>query len=96
MGSGHANRGCHDESAGVAETSFWCPRHRDMVEPYAWNGRLMMKTTLNLNDQVLRQAKGRAARDGLTLTRFVEDALRARLAAAPRRQKAVPHAAEVP
>ena len=41
-----------------------------------------MKTTLNLNDQVLRQAKGRAARDGTTLTRFVEDALRARLATA--------------
>jgi len=41
----------------------------------------MTKTTLNLNDQVLRQAKGRAARDGITLTRFVEDALRARLAA---------------
>ena len=39
-----------------------------------------MKTTLNLNDQVLRQAKRRAARDGITLTRFVEDALRARLA----------------
>ncbi|MCY4098994.1 MAG: hypothetical protein OXF40_12165 [Rhodospirillales bacterium] len=36
---------------------------------------------LNLNDQVLRRAKGRAARDGITLTRFVEDALRARLAA---------------
>ncbi len=42
-----------------------------------------MKTTLNLNDQVLRQAKGRAAQDGITLTRFVEDALRARLAATP-------------
>ena len=41
-----------------------------------------MKTTLNLNDQVLRQAKGRAAREGITLTRFVEDALRARLDAA--------------
>ena len=39
-----------------------------------------MKTTLNLNDQVLRQARERAARDGITLTRFVEDALRARLA----------------
>lgn len=38
-----------------------------------------MKTTLNLNDQVLRQAKRRAARDGITLTCFVEDALRARL-----------------
>ena len=51
-----------------------------MVEPYVWDGRLVMKTTLNLNDQVLRQAKGRAAREGITLTRFVEDALRARLA----------------
>ena len=39
-----------------------------------------MKTTLNLNDRVLQQAKRRAARDGTTLTRFVEDALRARLA----------------
>lgn len=39
-----------------------------------------MKTTLNLNDRVLRLAKRRAARDGITLTRFVEDALRARLA----------------
>ncbi len=41
-----------------------------------------MKTTLNLNDRVLLKAKGRAARDGITLTRFVEDALRARLAVA--------------
>ena len=41
-----------------------------------------MKTTLNLNDQVLRLAKRRAARDGITLTKFVEDALRARLSAA--------------
>ena len=38
-----------------------------------------MKTTLNLNDQILRRAKSRAARDGVTLTRFVEDALRASL-----------------
>ncbi len=41
-----------------------------------------MKTTLNLNDRVLRQAKGRAARDGFTLTRFVKDPLRAPLAVA--------------
>ena len=40
-----------------------------------------MKTTLNLNEQVLRQAKSRAAREGITLSRFVEDAVRARLAA---------------
>ena len=44
--------------------------------------RLAMKATLNLNDQILRQAKRRAAQDGVTLTRFVEEALRAKLAAA--------------
>ena len=38
-----------------------------------------MKTTLNLNDHILRRAKSRARRDGMTLTRFVEDALRASL-----------------
>ena len=38
-----------------------------------------MKTTLNLNDRILHQAKGRAARDGVTLTKFVEDALREKL-----------------
>ena len=47
-----------------------------------------MKTTLNLNDQVLRLAKRRAARDGITLTRFVEDALRARSAPARRGRRA--------
>lgn len=44
-----------------------------------------MKTTLNLDDQVLRHAKERAARDGVTLTRFVENALRAKLMAATRK-----------
>ena len=33
-----------------------------------------MKTTLNLNDVLLQRAKRRAARGGMTLTRFVEDA----------------------
>ena len=42
-----------------------------------------MKTTLNLNDEVLRRCKESAARDGITLTRFVEDALRAKLAPKP-------------
>ena len=78
--SEHGNWGRHGESVGVAKPSFWCSWHRDTVEPYAWTGRLVTKTTLNLNDQLLRQAKGRATRDGITLTRFVEDALRARLA----------------
>ena len=49
-----------------------------MVRPYQV---LMpaMKTTLNLDDQVLKNAKEQAARDGVTLTAFVEQALRARL-----------------
>ena len=38
-----------------------------------------MKTTLNLDDRILRQAKGRAVQDGVTLTKFVEDALREKL-----------------
>ena len=42
--------------------------------------RTRMKTTLNLNDLLLTRAKRCAARSGVTLTRFVEDALRARLA----------------
>ena len=44
-----------------------------------------MKTTLNLDDQVLRHAKERATRDGITLTRFVENALRAKLMATSRK-----------
>ena len=38
-----------------------------------------MKTTLNLDDELLREAKRRAAEEGVTLTRFFEDALRERL-----------------
>lgn len=49
-----------------------------MVEPYIC-GRKQMKTTLNLNDQLLRQAKDFARKQEITLTRFVEEALRARL-----------------
>lgn len=45
-----------------------------------------MKTTLNLDDRVLQKAKRRAAREGITLTRMVEDALRARLATASERK----------
>lgn len=36
-----------------------------------------MKTTLNLDDELLAKAKRRAAERGLTLTRLVEDGLRA-------------------
>lgn len=42
-----------------------------------------MKTTLNLDDQVLKNAKQQAARDGITLTAFVEQALKARLLQKP-------------
>jgi hypothetical protein len=41
---------------------------------------MAMKTTLNLADEVLRQAKTRAAERGTTLTSFVEEALRDALA----------------
>lgn len=66
-------------------TGFGCHTdgRDDMVVPYpsgfAFDERAAMKTTLNLNDQILRRAKRSAARDGTTLTRFVEDALRAKL-----------------
>ena len=46
-----------------------------------------MKTTLNLNDQVLRRSKDYASRHGITLTAFVEDALRAKLMAPTRPEK---------
>ncbi len=39
----------------------------------------LLKTTLNLDDQVLKNAKERAARDGITLTAFVDQALKASL-----------------
>lgn len=43
-----------------------------------------MKTTLNLDEELLRRAKQRAAARGTTLTAVVEDALRATLNASPR------------
>ncbi|MEI6350769.1 MAG: hypothetical protein WCP06_06650 [Verrucomicrobiota bacterium] len=49
-----------------------------------------MQTTLRIDDQLYREAKSEAAREGLTLTRFLEDALRLRL------QKARATAARVP
>ena len=42
-----------------------------------------MRTTLDLDDRLLKQAKRRALEQGETLTRFVEGALRARLQAGP-------------
>lgn len=45
-----------------------------------------MKTTLNLNDDMLRRSKERAAQQGITLTRFVEDALAVKLSDAGKPQ----------
>jgi hypothetical protein len=45
-----------------------------------------MRTTIRVNDELLREAKIAAAEDGKTLTELVEDALRERLA----RRGAVP------
>ena len=39
-----------------------------------------MRTTLDLDDRVLKQAKRRALEQGETLTRFIEGAIRSRLA----------------
>jgi predicted DNA-binding ribbon-helix-helix protein len=38
-----------------------------------------MATTLRLNETLFREAKAEAARSGMTLTRFIEDALRQKL-----------------
>ncbi len=45
-----------------------------------------MKTTLNLDQELLRRAKERAAERGTTLTAVIEDALRAGLSAPRQRQ----------
>lgn len=38
-----------------------------------------MQTTLRIDDAVYREAKAEAAREGITLTRFIEEALRLRI-----------------
>lgn len=45
-----------------------------------------MKTTVNLNDDLLRLAKQCAAKEGVSLRMFLEDALRARLLPALQRR----------
>ncbi len=42
-----------------------------------------MRTTLDLNDQLIRRAKRVAAERGTTLTALIEDALRQKLSHAP-------------
>lgn len=47
-----------------------------------------MRTTLDIDDRLLTAARRRAAKDGTTLTAFVESALAAALAPRPARAKA--------
>lgn len=44
-----------------------------------------MQTSLRIDDEVYRAAKAQAAHDGTTLTRFIEEALRAHIARAANR-----------
>ena len=56
--------------------------------PEIWEvryGYMVLKTTLNVDDRLLRSAKKRAADEGRTLTSVVEDALRAFLS--PRKER---------
>lgn len=48
-----------------------------------------MRTTLDLNDALLREAKKRAAGGGRSLTSYIEDALRLALARVPTRGKKI-------
>jgi len=61
-----------------------CRSPREAIER---NDRLLyflsMQTTLRLDEAVYREAKAEAARRGVTLTRFIEDALRQLIAARP-------------
>jgi hypothetical protein len=47
-----------------------------------------VKTTLDLDDELLRRAKQRAAAEGVPLRQYVEDALRARMLPASKRRSA--------
>ncbi len=47
-----------------------------------------MKTTLDLDDELLRRAKQRAAAEGVPLRQYVEDALRARILPASKKRTA--------
>ena len=49
-----------------------------------------MRTTVRLDDGLLREAKEHAARSGRTLTALIEDALRRALAEAKRRPERPP------
>jgi len=46
-----------------------------------------MQTTLRMDDELYRQAKARAAALGMSLTRFLEDAIREHLSRQPPRRR---------
>lgn len=56
---------------------------------------ICMRTTLNLNDDLLRQAKKRAAAEDRTLTSVIEDALRRLLANSGALDRREPYAVEL-
>ena len=45
-----------------------------------------MQTTLRIDDHLYRDAKAEAAREGVTLTRFLEEGIRLRLEKKPRQE----------
>jgi len=47
-----------------------------------------MRTTVRLDDQLIKEAKVRAAEQGITLTQLIDESLRERLADRPRRMAA--------
>lgn len=49
-----------------------------------------MRTTVRLDDELLREAKVRAAEQGITLTQLIDESLRERLASRPRRMSVEP------
>jgi hypothetical protein len=49
-----------------------------------------MRTTVRLDDALAREAKVRAAEQGITFTQLIDEALRERLAIRPRSKKAGP------
>ena len=46
-----------------------------------------MRTTIRLDDELMREAKVRAAQQGITLTQLIDESLRERLSTRPRPTK---------
>jgi hypothetical protein len=50
-----------------------------------------VQTTLRIQDEIYREAKAEAAREGITMTRFLESAIRMRLGKSPAGAPRGPH-----